>query len=164
MFIVELNAFLFEQNGYDVYYLRYLTNCIRRFANLTKDATANKPPNDRTIVGTIESFISLGLCPWFSFFSFCFCQCRSQVGSIFRQLSSGFISYKSSAFNGFFQPFQITLSNHAKNSLLANVAFTSGERFSAWSGRQCSMKWFFLLPATNDKSYFMSCLSNLASL
>ena len=37
-----------------------LTSCIRMFINRMKDAMAKVPPNDQTIVGTIDRLISPG--------------------------------------------------------------------------------------------------------
>ena len=132
-----------------------LTNCISMLMNLTNEATANSPPKDRIMVGTIERYISLGVFELRDFLSLCFCQFSSHFGRMWVEWSSGFSSYKSSAFKGFFQPFQISPSNQAKNILLTNVALASGDIIPVSSGKKSS-EWNLVLAWLDINKQFFS--------
>ena len=132
-----------------------LTNCISMFMNLTNEATANNPPKDRIMVGTIERLIPFGVLALRDFLSLCFCQFSSHFGRMWVEWSSGFSSYKSSAFKGFFQPFQISPSNQAKNILLTNVALASGDKIPVSSGKKSS-EWNLVLAWLDINKQFIS--------
>ena len=110
-----------------------------------KDATAKVPPNDQTIVGTIDRLISPGGLTVLVFLFLWFSQFSSQRGMIWLELSTGLRSYRSSALSGAFHPFQIIPSNHAKNILLMKVALTSGDIIPLSSRSQIQVGWFYIV-------------------